>query len=95
MTDNKDPKLNAEFVDYRFGEVFKRLDRMEQTMNGFAFVKQTDFEKFKEEVKQAYVTKEEHAPVQKVFYGILIAGVMGLVGLFFWLIQFVITKAAS
>lgn len=67
------------FIDYRFNEVFKRLDRMEQKMDGFAFVKQHDFDEYRKEVSDSfgelrkdvadtYVTKSEFKPIRFVIY---------------------------
>lgn len=99
---DSNPQNQREFIDYRFNDVFKRLDKQDgkldglrSTMENFAFVKQSDFEEFKKEIKETYATKEEISPLKKVFYGILAAAIAGFVGLFFWLIQFLITKAAS
>jgi hypothetical protein len=70
---NSDPSQSErEFIDYRFTQLDKRLERMEQTMNGFAFVKQTDFDDFAKEVREKYVTKESQRWVQNTVGGIAI-----------------------
>lgn len=69
----------ADLINYRFDEVFKRLDRMEGKMDSFAFVSRTDFEEFKKEIRDTYLTKIEAAPMQRLIYGlasIILTGVV-------------------
>lgn len=78
MTDNT-PQTQRDLIEYRFDEVFKRLDRMESKMNDFAFVKQSEFESYKKEVKETYATKESMDPIRTGFYkfvGIVVSAVL-------------------
>ncbi|MFE7720087.1 hypothetical protein ACFU44_13720 [Nocardia rhizosphaerihabitans] len=78
-----EPPTEREFIDYRFNEVFKRLDRMEGTMNGFAFAKQSDLNDLAKELRENYVKKESLRPWQYILSGIAIgAGVAVIVGIF-------------
>lgn len=59
QTNSEDGSTEKEFVNWKFNEVFKRLDRIDTTMSGIsAFTKQSDFDSFKKEVNDKYVTKE-------------------------------------
>lgn len=72
-----------EFIEYRFSEINKKLDRMENTMNGFAFAKQNDLDGFMKEVREQYVKKESLRWIQTVVGGITIGvGVALIVGIF-------------
>lgn len=69
-----------EFIEYRFNQVDKRFDRMEQIMGNFAFVKQSDFDKLslkvdkmKDGLSDDYVSKESMRPWAVILSGIAIA----------------------
>lgn len=85
----KPGQTEREFMEYRFNEVFKRLERMEQTMNGFAFAKQSDFDALAKELRDEYVRKESLKWVQNTVGGIavgvgiaLVIGIIKLLGAF-------------
>ena len=63
-------QTEREFIEYRFNEVFKRLDRMEHTMNGFAFAKQANLDALAKELRDDYVKKEDLKWVKNVVAGI-------------------------
>ena len=72
MTRDKADKSDRELIEYKFTEVFKRLDRMEQTMNTFAFAKQSDLDALAKEIRDGYVKKESLKWVQNTVGGIAI-----------------------
>lgn len=69
------PKNQNNLIEFKFDEVFKRLERMEQKMNDFAFVKQTDFETYKKEfakeIKDTYATKTYVKPAVNAIFGLI------------------------
>lgn len=70
-----EPPTEREFIDYRFNEVFKRLDRMEHTMNGFAFAKQTDLDALENRINSLddkFVKKETMKPIMNISIGIAV-----------------------
>lgn len=71
---------SKDFVEFRFDEVFKRLDRMEGKMDNFAFTKQSDFDSFKKHVSETYVTKEGFDPIKRVVYGLIGLILLGVGG---------------
>lgn len=83
MKPSKDSLTEREFIDYRFTEVFKRLERMEQTMNGFAFAKQADLDTLATELRDKYVRKEDLTWIKYIVGGIAVGVGTGLVIAFF------------
>lgn len=77
------PQTQKELIDYKFNEVFKRLDRIEGKVDGFTYVKQADFDR----IIASLATKEEVSPLKKFYYGFLAAFGIGSVGFVFWLLQ--------
>lgn len=75
--------------------ILKRQESMEKKIDGMSYVKQADFDKAMDSIKATYSTKDELSPIKKVFYGILLAGSAGVVGLFFWFVQWAIERLAS
>lgn len=75
-----DPQTQKDLIEYKFTELFKRLERMEGKMDNFAFVKQTDFEDFKKEVRGEYVTKEAFDPIKRLAYGLVALILIAVVG---------------
>lgn len=70
-----EPSTERQFIAYRFNEVFKRLDRMEQTMNGFAFAKQSEVDKLSKKIEDfdsIYVKKESLKPIIVILTGVAI-----------------------
>lgn len=84
MKDEKTPKNQREFIDYRFTELDKKVTDIQNTLKSFTFVKQIEFDEFRREVKETYVTKESFDPVKRVVYGmvglILVAVVGAVIG---------------
>lgn len=79
---NKDTSVEREFMEYKFEQLDKRLERMESTMNEFAFVKQSDFDEFSKEVREKYVTKDSLKWITNVVGGIAIGVGVLLAGAF-------------
>lgn len=75
-----DPQTQKDLIEYKFTELFKRLERMEGKMDNFAFVKQIDFEDFKREVREIYATKESVATPVKLIYGLAALMLIAVVG---------------
>lgn len=74
---------NRELIEFKFSEVFRRLDRMEQTMNGFAFAKQTDLDELAKELRSDYVKKDSLRWIQNIVGGIFVGvGIAIIVGVF-------------
>lgn len=67
--------------------ILKRQESMEKKIDGFAFVKVEDFDKFKEEIKTTYATKDEVSPMKKFFYSGLSAIAVALVTFWLWVKQ--------
>lgn len=88
MTNDKTTN-QRDFIEYRFNEVFKRLDRMEGKMDNLAFTKQTEFNDFKAEVRifmkettQAFNRMRNYNLVEKVVFtmiGLMCVGVGGAI----------------
>ncbi|MGW6120426.1 hypothetical protein ACWFRF_15395 [Nocardia sp. NPDC055165] len=75
MKDEHENDTPRDLIEYRFTELFKRLDRIESTMNNFAFVKQSDFNEFVKETNQKfekYVTKESQQPWHTIIISIAV-----------------------
>lgn len=70
MSPKSASQTQKELIDYKFNEVFKRLDRIEDKMDGFTFAKQTDLDEFKKDVQENYVKKESLRWLQYVVGGI-------------------------
>lgn len=81
MASPANSQTQKQLIDYKFDEVFKRLDRMEGKMDGFAFVKQSDYELFKKEIRETYATKEEVKPMKTLFWAIVTASAVAIVGI--------------
>lgn len=65
------PSNQRDLINYRFDEVFKRLDRMEGKMDSFAYTPIKEFEEFKREVKETYATKMFVTPSVRITYGLI------------------------
>lgn len=70
-------------IEYKFTEVFKRLDRIEDKVDNSTYVKQADFDK----IISTLATKEEVSPIKKFYYGFLAAFGAGVIGFVFYLLQ--------
>lgn len=81
------PQTQRELIDYKFNEVFKRLDRIEGKMDGFTYVKESDFVEFRQQVKDNYVTKDDFSPIKKFYYGLLGSFLLGIVAFGFFLLE--------
>lgn len=87
MTENT---KQTDLIEFKFGEVFKRLDRIEGKVDGFTFVKQSDFDTFVRETKaeqEKFVRKESIKWIQYVVGGIavgvgvaIVLGVIRVIG---------------
>lgn len=76
-----DTTKQTDLIEYKFGEVFKRLDRIEGKVDGFAFVKQSDYDAFKKDVEDNYVKKESLRWIQYVVAGIAVGvGIAVVIG---------------
>jgi hypothetical protein len=68
-------------------ETARRLGKIDDAMQNFAFVKQSDFEEFKRFVYENYTTKEEFKPVKTLFWSIISALIGGLITIGFLAFQ--------
>lgn len=86
---------NQEFIEYRFGEIDKKLDRIEKKMDGYSYAKQSDVEKLAgvaEKVEtRLTILEQKMKPMEKIYYLVLASLVTGIIGLGFFLIQKAIT----
>lgn len=89
------PKQNDKFIEYRFSEIDKKLDRIEKKMDEFSYAKQSDVEKLAgiaEKVEtRITVLEQKMKPIEKIYYLVLGTLVTGIIGLGFFLIQKAIT----
>lgn len=74
-------QVDVGIIKSQMGE-FKVLQQsMSNKMDGFAFVKQSDYEDFKKEVRETYATKEEVKPMKTLFWAIVTASAVAIVGI--------------
>jgi hypothetical protein len=76
----RDDGTQRELIEYRFNELFKRLDRIENTMQAFAFTKQSDHDKLvmkvdklEDKLANEYVSKESIKPWQAILVGVAVS----------------------
>lgn len=85
------PQTQKELIDFKFGEVFKRLDRIESKVDGFTFAKQGEVDKLALTAttveNRITILEQKLKPIEKIYYLILGAIVTGIIGLGFFLIQ--------
>lgn len=86
MNDDPTPKNQRQFIDYRFNELDKKVIDIQQTLRQFTFVKQIEFDEFKKDVKENYVTKESFDPFKRtltqvgsIIIGAIVLAILGLV----------------
>lgn len=86
ITEPRDDGTQRELIEYRFNELFKRLDRIEDTMQAFAFTKQSDHdklvlkvEKLETTVQDKYVTKESLKPWGTILIGLAVTVIGALI----------------
>lgn len=88
---SKGPQTNKELIEYRFNEIDKKLNRIEQKMDGYTFAKQTDVDRLAnvaESVESRLTILEQKLkPIEKIYYLVLGALVTGIIGLGFFLLQ--------
>lgn len=72
--------IKSQMVDMK-----RQNDRIESKIDDMTYTTQGDFDEFKKEVKEMYVTKEAFDPVKRLVYGtvglVLVAVVGALIGL--------------
>lgn len=86
-SDLTDIKVAVGILQDQNVRIMKQQEAMAVKIDNFSFVKQKDFDEFKDDVKETYATKEELSPVKRVFYAVLVAACVGLVSLGYWIIQ--------
>lgn len=91
MTASKSNGTQKEFINYRFDEMEKKLNRIEQKMDNYSFAKQADVEKLADiaEKVESRITilEQKLKPIEKIYYLVLGALVTGIIGTAFFLLQ--------
>lgn len=61
-------------------ETNRRLGNIESAIGQFAFVKQSEFDEFRKEVRDTFATKEEVKPMKTLFWAIITASAVAIIG---------------
>lgn len=75
-------QVDVGIVKSQVADQGRKLDRIEKKIDAMTYVAKEDFETFKKEVKETFVTKDDFKPVKTLFWAIittLITSVLGAV----------------
>ena len=92
----KPSTTNKEFIEYRFGEIDKKLDRIEKKMDSYTYAKQGDVDALdavaKDVEKRLNTVEQKIKPIEKIYYLVLGTFTTGIIGLAFFLLQKALSK---
>lgn len=99
--DDRNDGLEARvsLLEYQFGEVLKKLDRIESKQDSairqidqLKYVSTHEFDQYIKDAAKTFVTVESIRSMRTLFWAIITASVLGLISLGFFIIQSLIKK---
>lgn len=81
----KQPDINSLSIDVgiikgQMADMKVQNTRMEGKLDNMTYVSQGDFDEFKREIKENYVTKDSYDPVKRLVYGLVGLILVAVVG---------------
>lgn len=73
-------QVDVGIIKSQMAEMKAITQGMSTKMDGFAFVRQMDFEEFKKEARETYATQDEVKPIKTLFWAIITASAVTAIG---------------